>query len=500
MVTSIKPATQDEINGILWRACDTFRGAIDPAQYKDYILTMLFVKYLSDLTQDKRDEYMDRYNGDAARVERAMARERFIIPPEATFEYLYAHRDGDNIGELINIALDAIEEQNRSKLENVFRGIDFNSEANLGQTRDRNRRLKNLLEDFNQLDLRPSHLESRDVIGDCYEYLIGMFAAGGGKKAGEFYTPPEVSLLLAKLVAPKSGDRICDPACGSGSLLIRVAREISDGNYFLAGQESNGSTWSLCRMNMYLHGCDAARIEWCDTLNNPALVEGDSLMRFDIVVANPPFSLDKWGAEDAAGDPYRRFWRGVPPKSKGDYAFITHMVEIAREGSGKVGVIVPHGVLFRGGAEGAIRRQLIEENLLEAVIGLPSGLFYGTGIPACILLFNKGKATTDVLFIDASREYGEGRNQNKLRAEDIAKIVRTFRDCLTLAKYSYRATQVEIAANDYNLNIPRYVDTFEQEEEIDIAAVQGEIERLEGELAQTRAEMRRYLEELGYGK
>ena len=295
MVTITKPATQDEINGILWRACDTFRGAIDPAQYKDYILTMLFVKYLSDLTRDKREEYAARYGGDMARVERAMARERFIIPTEATFEHLYAHRDDDNIGETINIALDAIEEQNRTKLENVFRGIDFNSESSLGQTRDRNRRLKNLLEDFNQLDLRPSHLESRDVIGDCYEYLIGMFAAGGGKKAGEFYTPPEVSLLLAKLVAPKSGDRICDPACGSGSLLIRVSREVPDGNYFLAGQESNGSTWSLCRMNMYLHGCDAARIEWCDTLNNPALVEADSLMRFDIVVANPPFSLDKWG-------------------------------------------------------------------------------------------------------------------------------------------------------------------------------------------------------------
>ncbi len=500
MVTSTKPATQDEINGILWRACDTFRGAIDPAQYKDYILTMLFVKYLSDLTRDKREEYAARYDGDVARVERAMARERFIIPTSATFEHLYAHRDDDNIGETINIALDAIEEQNRAKLENVFRGIDFNSESSLGQTRDRNRRLKNLLEDFNQLDLRPSHLESRDVIGDCYEYLIGMFAAGGGKKAGEFYTPPEVSLLLAKLVAPKSGDRICDPACGSGSLLIRVAREVADGNYFLAGQESNGSTWSLCRMNMYLHGCDAARIEWCDTLNNSALVESDSLMRFDIVVANPPFSLDKWGAESAAADKYRRFWRGVPPKSKGDYAFITHMVEIARDGSGKVGVIVPHGVLFRGGAEGAIRRQFIEENLLEAVIGLPTGLFYGTGIPACILLFHKGKSTTDVLFIDASREFGEGRNQNALRGQDIDKIVATHGTFATVEKYAKRATREEIAANDYNLNIPRYVDTFEQEEGIDIAAVQVEIDRLEGELAGTRAEMRQYLEELGYGK
>jgi type I restriction enzyme M protein len=502
MVTTTDKAQEEQsrINGILWRACDTFRGAVDPSQYKDYILTMLFVKYLSDLEKDLREQYRQRYGGDEARVERAMSRERFIIPRQATFDHLYAHRDDDNVGEVVNVALDAIEEQNRAKLENVFRGIDFNSEANLGQTRDRNRLLKNLLEDFNVLDLRPSHLASQDVIGNGYMYLIEQFAAGAGKKAGEFFTPTPVSVLLAKLMNPRPGDRICDPACGSGSLLIRVKDEIGDANYFLAGQEYNGSTWSLARMNMYLHGCDAARIEWCDTLNSPKLIEGDRLMKFDVVVANPPFSLDKWGAEHAAADPYRRFWRGVPPKSKGDYAFITHMVEIATEGRGKVGVIVPHGVLFRGGAEGAIRRQFIEENLLEAVIGLPVNLFFGTGIPACILLFNKGKVTTDVLFIDASREFGEGRNQNTLRQEDIVKIVATHRAFVTVEKYAYRATREEIAANDYNLNIPRYVDTFEQEEEIDIAAVQAEIDRLEGELADTRAEMRRYLEELGYGK
>jgi len=501
MVTTTDKAQEEQnrINGVLWRACDTFRGAVDPSQYKDYILTMLFVKYLSDLEKDLREQYRQRYGGDEARVERAMSRERFIIPRQATFDHLYAHRDDDNVGEVVNVALDAIEEQNRAKLENVFRGIDFNSEANLGQTRDRNRLLKNLLEDFNGLDLRPSHLTSQDVIGNAYMYLIEQFAAGAGKKAGEFFTPTPVSVLLAKLVNPQPGDRVCDPACGSGSLLIRVKDEIGDANYFLAGQEFNGSTWSLARMNMYLHGCDAARIEWCDTLNSPKLIEGDRLMKFDVVVANPPFSLDKWGAESAAADPYRRFWRGVPPKSKGDYAFITHMVEIATEGHGKVGVIAPHGVLFRGGSEGAIRRKLIEENLLEAVIGLPPNLFFGTGIPACILLFNKGKTTTDVLFIDASREFGEGRNQNTLRAEDIEKIVATHRAFATVEKYACRATAEDIAANDYNLNISRYVDTFEQEEETDIAAVQAEIDRLEGELAGTRAEMRRYLEELGYG-
>ena len=491
--------TQDEINNVVWRACDTFRGAVDPSEYKNYILTMLFIKYLSDLWKDIRNEYEKKYHGDKQRVERALSRERFMVPEGCDFAYLYSRRDAANIGELINIALEKVEDANKTKLENVFRNIDFNSEANLGQTKERNRRLKNLLDDFNnpKLDLRPSKIGNKDIIGDVYEYLIGKFAAGAGKKAGEFYTPPEVSTLLAKLLNPKLGDRICDPTTGSGSLIIRLAKEVPDHNFFLAGQESNGSTWSLCRMNMFLHELDNARIEWCDTITNPKLIEGDSLMKFNIVVANPPFSLDKWGAEHAANDHFHRFWRGIPPKSKGDYAFISHMIEIALEGEGKVGVIVPHGVLFRGGAEGIIRRKLVEENFLEAVIGLPPNLFFGTTIPAAILLFNKGKKTKDVLFIDASREFLDGKNQNYLRPEDIEKIVKTHKTFKTVEKYAYRATFEEIQENEFNLNIPRYVDTFEEEEEIDIKAVQEEISKLEAELASTRKEMTRYLKELG---
>jgi type I restriction enzyme M protein len=491
--------TQDEINNVVWRACDTFRGAVDPSEYKNYILTMLFIKYLSDLWRDKREEYEKKYHGDKQRVERALSRERFQVPKGCDFDYLYSKRDAANIGELINISLEKIEDANKTKLENVFRNIDFNSESNLGQTKERNKRLKNLFTDFNnpKLDLRPSKIGKRDIIGDVYEYLIGKFAAGAGKKAGEFYTPPEVSTLLAKLLNPKPGNRICDPTTGSGSLLIRVAKEVPDHNFFLAGQESNGSTWSLCRMNMFLHELDNARIEWCDTITNPKLIEGDSLMKFNIVVANPPFSLDKWGAEHAANDHFRRFWRGIPPKSKGDYAFISHMIEIALEGEGKVGVIVPHGVLFRGGAEGVIRRKLIEDNLLEAVIGLPPNLFFGTPIPAAILLFNKGKKTKDVLFIDASRKYLDGKNQNYLRPEDIEKIVKTYRTFKTVEKYAHRATFVEIQENEFNLNIPRYVDTFEEEEEIDIKAVQEEISTLETDLASTRKEITHYLKELG---
>ncbi len=493
------PISQKEINDIAWRACDTFRGTLDPALYKDYILVMLFIKYMSDLWKDKKEQYEKQYKGDKQRVERALARERFIMPPKCDFDTLYEKRRETNIGNLINIALSKIEDANKSKLENVFRNIDFNSEPNLGQTKDRNRRLIHLLDDFNnpKLDLRPSRIGNQDVIGNTYEYLIGRFAADAGKKGGEFYTPPEVATLLARLLTPNAGDKICDPTCGSGSLLIRIAKETHSTNFALFGQESNGSTWALCRMNMFLHAMDNARIEWCNTITSPRLVEGDKLMKFNVVVANPPFSLDKWGADFAEHDPFNRFWRGIPPKSKGDYAFISHMIETTLEEDGRVGVIAPHGVLFRGGAEGKIRQRLVEDNLLKAVIGLPANLFFGTGIPTTILIFDKAKTTKDVLFIDASREFMDGKNQSYLRDEDIAKIVKTFNAFKTVDKYAYRAKFDEIKENEFNLNIPRYVDTFEEEKEIDIAAVQKEIEGIEKELAGTRIKMAGYLKELG---
>lgn len=489
---------QDEINAVAWKACDTFRGVVDPSEYKNYILVFLFLKYLSDLWKDKRDRYQKEYGNDPIRIKRKMERERFVLPESCDFDYIYSKRDAGNIGEVINLALEGIEEANKAKLEGVFRNIDFNSESNLGQTKDRNKRLKHLIEDFadERLDLRPSRIGTADVIGNTYQYLIGKFASDAGKKGGEFYTPDEVSVLLAKLLAPKPGERICDPACGSGSLLIQVSKEIKDRNFSLYGQESNGSTWALCLMNMFLHDIDNARIEWGDTLNNPKLIENDSLMKFDIVTANPPFSLDKWGAEHAGADKFRRFHRGVPPKSKGDYAFVTHMVETMNE-SGRVAVIVPHGVLFRGGAEGVIRQKFIEENVLDAVIGLPSNLFYGVGIPVAVLVFKKGRKTKDLLFIDASREFDKEKTQNKLRSEHIAKIVKTYKDYKSIDKYSYRATPDEVKENEYNLNIPRYVDTFDPEEEVDIKKTQKEIEGLEKELVAVQKEMAGYLKELG---
>jgi type I restriction enzyme M protein len=497
--------TQQQINQTAWAACDTFRGVVDAGQYKDYILVMLFLKYISDLWQDHVETYRKQFAGDEARIRRRLERERFVLPEGASFYDLYEQRNEANIGELINIAFERIEDANRAKLEGVFRNIDFNSEANLGRVKDRNRRLKNLLEDFAKpaMDLRPSRV-TEDIIGECYIYLISRFASDAGKKAGEFYTPTAVSGLLAKLAAPKAGDTICDPACGSGSLLVQASQEVGSENFALFGQEVNGATWALARMNMFLHAKDAARIEWCDTLNSPALIEGDHLMKFDVVVANPPFSLDKWGAEGAANDQYARYWRGVPPKSKGDYAFITHMIEIAKRQTGRVAVIVPHGVLFRGGAEGAIRKALIEENLLDAVVGLPANLFTTTGIPVAILVFDRSReegganaARKDVLFIDASKEFTPGKTQNVMDEVHIEKVLETYRNRAEVEKYSHRALPAEIAENDYNLNIPRYVDTFEAEEEIDVAALQGDINKLEAQLADVRAKMAGYLKELG---
>ncbi|HEY9745012.1 MAG TPA: type I restriction-modification system subunit M [Oculatellaceae cyanobacterium] len=507
---------QQEINAIAWQACDTFRGVVDPSQYKDYILIFLFLKYISDVWKDHYEEYKKQYGDDETRIRRKLERERFVLPKGCSFDELYEQRDADNIGELINIALDKIEEANKAKLEGVFRNIDFNSEAALGKTKDRNRRLKNLIEDFAnpKLDLRPSRYGGNieDIIGNTYIYLIEQFATQSGKKAGDFYTPQMISILLAKLVAPKPGDKILDPACGSGSLLIEAGKSVGDDNFALYGQEVNGSTWALARMNMFLHGMDSARIEWCDTLNSPALVELDKLMRFNVVVANPPFSLDKWGAENAERDQYNRFWRGVPPKSKGDYAFITHMIETALPKEGRVGVVVPHGVLFRGAAEGRIRRKLIEENVLDAVIGLPDKLFPTTSIPVAILVFDRSRekggpneARKDVLFIDASQEFVSAKTQNQLLDVAVNEIVRIYRERAVVEKasqpplsiYSYKATPEELEENDFNLNIPRYVDTFEEEEEIDVAAVQQEIEQLENELAAVRTKMRDYLKELG---
>lgn len=506
MVTQIN---QDTVNKALWSACDVFRGTVSADTYKDYILTMLFLKYISDVWQDHYDNYKNEYGDEPELIEEMMKNERFVLPRESNFYTLLERRFEPGNGERIDMALHALEEANGTKLKDVgksvFQDISFNTDK-LGEEKQKNTILKDLLEVFAvpELDLKPSRVGSLDVIGNGYEFLIKNFAASGGQKAGEFYTPPEVSDLIAELLDPQKGDSICDPACGSGSLLMKCGRKVvanhNSKEYALYGQEAIGSTWSLAKMNMFLHGEDNHKIEWGDTIRNPKLLDknGD-LMLFDIVTANPPFSLDKWGYEDAANDKFGRFRRGLPPKTKGDYAFISHMVETLKPVTGRMGVVVPHGVLFRGSSEGKIREKLINENLLDAVIGLPEKLFYGTGIPAAILIFKKQKSDDSVLFIDASREFKSGKNQNNLTEDNIAKIIATYRAREGVDKYAYLATLQEVKDNDYNLNIPRYVDTFEEEAEIDLVAVRAEREQLKTQLAELEVQMAKYLEELGYG-
>jgi type I restriction enzyme M protein len=502
MTTQLK---QEDVNKAVWEACDTFRGTVDASVYKDYVLTMLFLKYISDVWQDHYECYKAEYGDEPRLILEMLKNERFVLPDSANFYALHKRRHEAGNGERIDKALHAIEEANIAKLRDVFQDISFNSNK-LGEEAQKNELLRHLLEDFakDTLDLRPSRVGNLDVIGNAYEFLIKQFAADSGRKAGEFYTPPEISELMAELVAPKGGDEICDPTCGSGSLLMKCGRRIQIENkgskkYALYGQEAIGSTWALAKMNMFLHGEDNHRIEWGDTIRNPKLLDADDrLKHFDVVVANPPFSLEKWGHGTAEGDKFGRFRRGLPPKTKGDYAFILHMVETMKPKTGRMAVVAPHGVLFRGSSEGVIRQKLVEENLLDAVIGLPEKLFYGTGIPAAILVLRKNKKDKNVLFIDASREFLSGKNQNQLSEAHIAKIIATYQARKSVDKYAYLATPEEMSGNDYNLNIPRYVDTFEEEAEIDLMAVRAEREKLKAELAELEVKMDGYLKELGY--
>lgn len=523
--------TRKDIEAALWRGANTFRGAIDAANYKDYILPMLFVKYLSDTYLEKVEELKEKYS-DPVRVQRAINRLPFVIKEKHSFSWLHQNRYSDNLGELINIALRGIEDDNPSLFTGVFRNIDFNSESMLGNHKQKNTRLRELLEDFEPLDLRPSSIQAEegkvasDTIGDAYEYMIGEFARQAGKKAGSFFTPPEVSELMARIVDPKINDTMYDPTCGSGSLLIRTGRkaiEKENGNIktlALYGQEMNGSSWSMAKMNMFIHDIMDARIAWGDSLASPMHLDSDgNLMQFDVIVANMPFSQDKWAAGfntggemtgkgkefkmEASLDKFHRFDWGVPPASKGDWAFLLHMIASLKSG-GRIAAVAPHGVLFRGASEGRIRQAVIEKNLLDAVIGLPANLFYGTGIPACILVFKKNRNRNDVLFIDASGKdengnlrYRKDKNQNRLETKHIDDIVKAYENRADFEKFAHLATIDEIKANEYNLNIPRYVDTFEEEALVDIEEVKNNIANIQKELAEVEAQMAKYLKELG---
>ena len=496
--------SQDQLNQTLKAAADSSRVQVDASIYKDYALAVLFFKYLSDKSKAGITKLKERFGDNQERIDEKMKLSRFYLPKGASFDDVYVQREQDNIGEILNKALHAIEDQNDKKLRGIFGALDFNSEAVLGKLEARNRMVRNLLNDFKGVELADT---SEDIIGNSYMYLIEQFGSDAGKKAGEFYSPVQIAELVARLARPRPGDRICDPTVGSGGLLLLAGKEVQkqgSNNFALYGQESKGSTYQLCRMNMYLHGMDSARIEWGDTLNEPQLVENDHLMKFDIEVANPPFSLDKWGYEKASSDKYNRFWRGIPPKTKGDYAFISHMVETLKPKTGRMAVIVPHGVLFRGSSEGRIREGLIKENLIDAVIGLPAGLFQTTGIPVAILVIDRAREKggereneDKILFIEASKEYKPGKAMNSLEPENADKIFNTFNERKEIERFSRLVPISEIAENDYNLNITRYVDTFEPEPEIDIKATLKEIAELKPKLTELEEKMNKYLKELG---
>ncbi|HET6445232.1 MAG TPA: type I restriction-modification system subunit M [candidate division Zixibacteria bacterium] len=514
--------TQDQKKALerqLWNVADQLRGKMNADEFRDYCLGFIFYKYLSEKQSRYANNILSEDGIDfididpeseegaaylAAIKEESVAELGYFLRPAELFHSLAARAAKtppefilDDLTQVLNnIENSTMGTASEDDFDQLFEDLDLTS-TKLGRSEnDKNRLIAKILVHLDAIDFRLDDSES-DVLGDAYEYLIGQFASGAGKKAGEFYTPQQVSTILARIVTTGKTriKSVYDPTCGSGSLLLRVAREVTHvGDFY--GQEMNRTTYNLARMNMILHGVHYRNFDLRqeDTLERPQH-EG---MKFEAVVANPPFSAN-WSANALflEDDRFSQYGK-LAPKSKADFAFVQHML-YHLDDNGAMAVVLPHGVLFRGAAEGVIRRYLIEgQNWLDAVIGLPANIFYGTSIPTSILVFKKCRENPeDVLFIDASAHFDKQKNQNILRPEDIDKIVTNFRQRTAEDKYSAVVPLAEIADNDYNLNIPRYVDTFEEEEAVDLAAVTAELRQLEADMGEIDDTIRGYFAELG---
>jgi type I restriction enzyme M protein len=502
--------TVDTLNAHLWKSADILRNTIDSSDYKVYIFGFLFLKRLSDRFEE---EAQDRI-GNGLPVDVAYNdpdEHEFFVPERARWSEL--QKLTSNIGDQLNKAAAAIEDANPT-IEGVLANIDFNSESRLGDAKNREVVLSALINHFARLDLSNKNLSEPDILGRAYEYLIDKFADDAGKKGGEFYTPHHVVQLIVELLDPKPGMRICDPTCGSGGMLIQSAKHIAsiEGkrlgepiNVTLHGQEKNLGTWAIAKMNLLLHGLPDARIEKGDTIRNPRLLDQDgNLILYDRVIANPPFSLDGWGADVVSGDSERksfnRFTFGIPPKNMGDLAFVQHMLATLNM-KGMCGVVMPHGVLFRGSGDGRIREGILKADLLEAIIGLPENLFAGTGIPAALLVLNKVKSEQrkdKVLFVNGAKEFENQSKKNVLSDSNIRRIVGVFQAWKDEERFCRVVDMQEIEENGFNLNISRYIDTLEPEKPIDVTV---EIEKLwaaEKLRDDATARMNALLKEMGY--